>query len=332
VRERLGPDPAARAPSASDPAPPAPAGTLPAAALESAGANLRVPASIDLHTHSSASDGALTPAELVHQAAGAGIGLLALTDHDTTAGLDTAVRAAAAVGIELVPGVELSADWRAQSIHILGLWIDPAAPALSALLAQQAVRRYQRLRSMCERLTGLGLPGDACRRAVEEAPGMPTRMHLARALADAGCVQDPEEAFRRYLVPGRPACIEADWPALGSVVTTIVAAGGLAVLAHPARYRLSAGARRALLEAFRAAGGAGLEVVSGGQGGAHAEGLAALARHHGLKGSVGSDFHGPGRTWNPLGRLAKLPDRLAPVWSGVRPTTEQGRSAASLSS
>ncbi|HLW24567.1 MAG TPA: PHP domain-containing protein [Steroidobacteraceae bacterium] len=287
---------------------------------------------VDLHTHSTCSDGALTPRALIARAAAAGIGTLALTDHDTTAGLAEAAVAARLAGITLVPGIELSASWRAQTIHIVGLGIDPEAPALRSVLDAQAARRQRRLEQMCARLTRLGLPGESLRRAVESVAGIPTRTHLAAALTAAGHVRAAEEAFRRYLAAGKPAHVSAGWPGIESIVASIVSAGGCAVLAHPARYRLSAGARQLLLGAFTAAGGRALEVVSGGNGAQHAESLATLATRFGLEGSVGSDFHSPEQTWNPLGRLAKLPDSVTPVWHGSRLTREHGRSAESFSS
>jgi 3',5'-nucleoside bisphosphate phosphatase len=269
---------------------------------------------IDLHTHSNCSDGSLTPAELVTRAAAAGIEVLALTDHDTVAGLEQAQHSACVLGLRLVPGVEISASWRAQSIHVLGLWVDPASAELRRVLHTQAERRRARMRRMCERLGKLGLPGSALLAAVEAHPGLPTRAHLANAMVAAGHVNRADEAFRKYLGSGKAANVAAEWPALDVVVGWIRAAGGVAALAHPARYALSAGARRQLLTEFVAAGGGALEVVTGANGAQHVEAVAALAVQYGLMGSVGSDFHDPQHTWNPLGRSLKLPDCVTPVW------------------
>jgi len=269
---------------------------------------------IDLHTHSNCSDGSLTPAELVARAAAAGIEVLALTDHDTVTGLDQAQRSAGEHGLHLVPGVEISAAWRSQAIHVLGLWIDPACAELCEVLRTQAERRRARMRKICERLGKLGLPGDELLAAVEANPGLPTRAHLANAMVAGGHVARADEAFRKYLGSGKGAHVAADWPALETVVGWIGAAGGVASLAHPARYSLSAGARRQLLRDFAAAGGTALEVVSGANGASHIEAVAALAVKYGLMGSVGSDFHDPQHTWNPLGRSLKLPDCVTPVW------------------
>jgi predicted metal-dependent phosphoesterase TrpH len=269
---------------------------------------------IDLHTHSNCSDGALTPAELVARAAAAGVEVLALTDHDTVAGLTEADHSAGVHGLRLVPGVEISASWRAQAIHVLGLWIDPASAELRSVLKMQAERRRARMRKICARLEKLGLPGPLLLAAVEAQPGLPTRAHLANAMVAGGHVSRADEAFRRYLGAGKPANVAAEWPALDVVVGWIRAAGGVAALAHPARYALSAGARRQMLTDFVAAGGGALEVVTGANGAQHVEGVAALAVKYGLMGSVGSDFHDPQLTWNPLGRSLKLPDCVTPVW------------------
>ena len=269
---------------------------------------------IDLHTHSNRSDGSLTPAELVASAAAAGVEVLALTDHDTVAGLAEARQSAAEHGLRLVPGVEISASWRAQAIHVVGLWIDPASAELRGGLDSQSERRRERMRNMCARLEKLRLPGAELLAAVQAHPGVPTRSHLANALVAGGHVKSVDDAFRKYLGAGKQAHAAAGWPALEVVVGWIRAAGGVAVLAHPARYALSAGGRRQLLADFVAAGGAALEVVTGGNGAQHAEAASVLAVKYGLMGSVGSDFHDPEHIWNPLGRPLKLPDCVTPVW------------------
>ncbi len=264
--------------------------------------------------HSNCSDGTLSPADLVARAAAAGIEVLALTDHDTVAGLEAARHSAGILGLRWVPGVEISASWRAQSIHVLGLWIDPGDAELREALLGQEERRRERMRTMCARLGKLGLPGDELLAAVQSNPGLPTRAHLARALFAGGHVPRVDDAFRKYLGSGKPANVAAEWPGLEVVVGWIRAAGGVAALAHPLRYTLSAGARRALIADFVAAGGAALEVVSGANGAEHVDALAVMAVKHGLMGSVGSDFHDPELTWNPLGRSLKLPDCVIPVW------------------
>jgi hypothetical protein len=269
---------------------------------------------IDLHTHSNCSDGSLSPSALVERAAAAGVSVLALTDHDTVAGLDEAQRAANCQGIRLVPGVEISASWHSQAIHLLGLWIDPAAPELQDRLHSQGNLRRQRMKLICARLEKLKLPGAELLAAVQKNPGLPTRAHLAAAMVAGGHADTHDAAFRKYLSKGKAAHIAAQWPELKTVVGWIRAAGGAASLAHPARYGLSAGARRRLLADFTAAGGISLEVVTGGNGDQHVDTCAALAVKYGLFGSVGSDFHNPRAAWNPLGRSLKLPDCVTPVW------------------
>lgn len=269
---------------------------------------------VDLHTHSHHSDGSLAPADLVERAAAAGIGLLALTDHDSVAGLAEARRAADRIGIRLVPGVEISASWRHQTIHVLGLWIDPGCAPLASFLESQAERRRERMARICARLQRAGLPGDALLAAVGACPGLPTRSHLAAALVAGGHVRRAEDAFRKFLAPGRPGHVAAGWPALEPAIAAVRAAGGIASLAHPLRYRLSAGARKSLLAEFAAGGGGALEVITGANGAQHAATCAAMANKHGLRASLGSDFHHPQLAWNPLGRLAKLPDGIDPVW------------------
>jgi hypothetical protein len=256
----------------------------------------------------------LSPAALVEHAAVAGVQVLALTDHDTIAGLDEAQCAANECGLKLVPGVEISAAWRSQAIHVLGLWIDPASADLRGVLHAQGELRRLRMRKICARLEKLRLPGAELLAAVERNPGLPTRAHLAAAMVAGGHVDSHDAAFRKYLRKGKAAHIAAEWPTLEAVVGWIRAAGGVASLAHPARYNLSAGARRRLLADFIAAGGTALEVVTGGNGAQHADTCAALALKHGLFGSVGSDFHNPQAAWNPLGRSLKLPDCVTPVW------------------
>lgn len=269
---------------------------------------------IDLHTHSNCSDGFLSPAALVAHAAAAGVQVLALTDHDTVSGIDQAQRAALESGLRLIPGVEISASWRAQSIHVLGLWIDPVSAELRSRLDAQGDLRRVRMRKICARLGKLRLPGNELLAAVETSPGLPTRAHLAAALVAGGHVATTEAAFRKYLSKGKTAHIAAEWPPLDAVIGWVRAAGGVASLAHPMRYSLSAGARRRLLADFTAAGGTVLEVVTGGNGAQHVDTSATLAVSHGLQGSVGSDFHSPHAAWNPLGRSLKLPDCVAPVW------------------
>ena len=271
---------------------------------------------VDLHMHSSASDGVLAPAALMAHAAACGVTYLALTDHDTVAGLDEAGTAARSLGVTLVAGVELSVDWRGRSLHVLGLAFDPLAQVLADGLRQLQAIRQERAQQFAARLAAAGAPGDAAYELVSAAGRIPTRMHFARALVTLGAAKDVATAFDRWLARGRPGYFAAKWPSLAEATGWVVSAGGCAVIAHPLRYPLSAGARRDLCADFKAVGGRGIEVMTGGGGIRNADQAISLAVRCGLEGSVGSDFHDPAIPWNPPGRLAKLPGSVRPVWSG----------------
>jgi hypothetical protein len=274
---------------------------------------------VDLHLHSTASDGMLEPAALVEHVAGCGVQLMALTDHDTVAGVDEAAAAAVACGIGFVAGVELSVTWRGKSLHVLGLAIDPHAPDLARGIGVQQTIRDERAERIAERLQKAGAPGREVLDGIRSAGSMPTRTHFARALVALGAAKDMGGAFDRWLGRGKPGYAPTAWPALAEATGWITAAGGKAVIAHPMRYPLSAGARRELCADFKAAGGIGLEVITGGGSVRDREQAISLAVRTGLEGSVGSDFHDPAIPWNPPGRLAKLPASIRPVWTGFLP-------------
>lgn len=267
---------------------------------------------IDLHCHSHHSDGVLSPEALVALAAARGVRLLALTDHDSTAGCDEAGAAAAARGIRFLTGVELTARWQSEEIHIVGLRVQTEAASLRHYCgALQALRR-DRVEQMTRKLVALGVPDEPLRAQLRTMRS-PTRTHLARALVAAGRAPSVQGAFDRYLGRGGPAWCEAHWPGVESAVAAIVASGGVAVLAHPHRYRLGKPSLSALTGAFREAGGAGIEVSMAGMSPAQSAAAARLARRHALEGSVGSDFHEPGLPWRPLGRFVKLPEAVHPI-------------------
>jgi 3',5'-nucleoside bisphosphate phosphatase len=271
---------------------------------------------VDLHLHSAASDGVLDPAALVAHVAGCGVKLMALTDHDTVAGVEAAAAAAGRAGIAFVAGVEVSAAWRGRTIHVLGLAVDPANPVLESGLAAQRGRRESRAAAIAAKLDAAGQPGSGALAAIRRRGSLPTRTHFARVLVAEGAAADMAGAFSRWLGRGRPAHVRGEWPELAEVTGWIVAAGGKAVIAHPMRYPLSAGARREMCAEFAAAGGCGVEVVTGGGSVRDREQALSLAVRCRLEGSVGSDFHDPSVPWNPPGRLAKLPGSVRPVWSG----------------
>ena len=268
---------------------------------------------IDLHTHSHCSDGTLPPAELVERALVRGVSVLALTDHDTTAGLAEA-REAAAGRLQLIAGVEITAGWRGQEIHVVGLGIDPAEPALQRHLAELVRMRRERITAIGARLARQRHFGgrDPGAKVLATAP-VPTRTHLARELVGAGDARDTQDAFDRWLGRGQPGHVPQQWPDVDAAVAAIRGAGGHAVLAHPHRYKLSSGALDNLCTQFRATGGAALEVSLPSLSPNDASRLARLARAHGLAGSVASDFHEPGLPWRQLGRFAKLPEGIEPL-------------------
>ncbi len=267
---------------------------------------------IDLHCHSTASDGTLAPAAVVARAAAQGVTMLALTDHDTTAGLAEAAAAARRQGLHFVPGIELSALWAGMTIHVVGLDIDPDHPVLQAGQARQAEERARRAQAMVARLLELGFEGAEA--ALPEDLRGAGRSHFARWLVAEGHAKDWRAAFKRYLSRGRPAYVPGRWPALEEVVAWIRAAGGVPVLAHPARYRLTHAKLERLLRQFVAAGGEALEVVSSSHGPEDRLRMARLATRLGLAASAGSDFHGPGG-FVELGRDLSLPEGCRPVWT-----------------
>jgi predicted metal-dependent phosphoesterase TrpH len=270
-------------------------------------------ARVDLHTHSSCSDGLLSPTALVDAAAQRHVGLLALTDHDTVAGCDEAARACSTHGIRFVTGTELTCGWQGREIHVVGLAIDVRSPALQAYTADVAERRRRRIDAIGARLTRARLPGATLAAAVLAAHATPTRSHLARELVSGGFARDEADAFDRWLGHGGAAHVAGEWPDLAAATRCITVARGLAVLAHPHRYRASPGALRELCTVFKAAGGRGIEVSLPGMGPDDTERAVSLARRFELAGSIGSDFHVPGLPWRPLGRFAKLPDGVTPV-------------------
>jgi predicted metal-dependent phosphoesterase TrpH len=269
----------------------------------------------DLHTHSTASDGAYAPAELVEQAAAAGITGLALTDHDSTAGLAEAQAAAATLGVRLIPAVEISATWQNKTIHIVGLNISPECELLRQGLARLQATRHERAQEMSRRLAKYGIPGVFEAVQTMAGDGMITRTHFAKHLAGLGLAGSVRDAFDRYLTHGKPGYVSTRWAEMEEAVTWIRTAGGAAVLAHPQRYKLTGSWLRRLLSEFREAGGAGLEVVSGTASPGDVQSSAEYARRFDLLASCGSDFHSPDNNWSKLGRLPPLPTGLVPVWS-----------------
>jgi predicted metal-dependent phosphoesterase TrpH len=272
---------------------------------------------IDLHCHSTYSDGTLTPTQLIEHAASRGVGVLALTDHDATDGLAEARDAAGEHGIGLINGVEISVSWRERTVHVVGLQVDPGSPALAAGLAAIRAGRDRRAEKIVAAFDAAGITGSGsgARRFVANAQ-MIGRTHFARFLVERGTVKSVQSAFKRFLGAGQPCFISHQWAKLDEAVSWIRGAGGVAVLAHPGRYPFDTAEMRALLAEFRELGGAAIEVVSGAHGPHHRQMFAKQAGYFGLAGSAGSDYHGPGESYLDLGGLPALPLGCNPVWSG----------------
>jgi len=273
--------------------------------------------SVDLHCHSNVSDGRLAPAELVRRAAARGVDLLALTDHDELAGLEEAQAVAREVGIGFVNGVEISVTWRGKTVHVVGLGIDRSDATLAAGLARVRSGRTRRAQAMAQSLARAGIRGSfEGALALAENPAMIGRTHFARHLAATAVVANPAEAFRHYLVPGKPGYVPHDWAALRDAIGWILGAGGQAVLAHPGRYAFSAGALHALIAEFCALGGRALEIETSNHSADQVRLFTALARHFGLCASCGSDFHAPdeGAEFGALRGIALPVPSIAETW------------------
>lgn len=270
----------------------------------------------DLHNHSTRSDGVLSPTRLIELAARTGVDAIALTDHDTTEGVEEAAAAARAHGLGFVPGVEVSVSWGDTTVHVVGLHVDPSSPALRQGLDSIRSGRVARARDIAAALEKLGFADTfepALRLARDER--VISRTHFARHLAERGAVKDTQQAFDKYLAKGKPAYVPHRWASLEDAVGWIRGSGGTAVLAHPGRYDLKPMMRHELLGQFKALGGAAIEVVTG----SHRPEEYALwqreALEFGFMASRGADYHGPGESpWEP-GRLPPLHGSLTPVWS-----------------
>ncbi len=271
--------------------------------------------SFDLHSHSTASDGTLTPTQLVARADEAGVDYLAVTDHDTTAGLDEARMEARSRDIEIISGCEISVTWSNTTIHIVGLNIREDAAELQQGLEKLRTYRQWRAEEIGRRLEKKGIPG-AYEGAKERARGvLISRTHFAHFLAEHGYASDVRDVFRKYLVNKKPGYVAGQWAALDEVVGWIKNAGGQAVIAHPARYRLTRSKLLRLIGEFRELGGDALEVVSGSHSRDESFTMAKHARDNGLMASAGSDFHGPENPWIELGQLPALPQGCQPIWN-----------------
>ncbi|MEC5397164.1 3',5'-nucleoside bisphosphate phosphatase [Uliginosibacterium sp. H1] len=273
------------------------------------------PLNADLHCHSTVSDGLLAPTEVVRRAVNNGVELLALTDHDELGGLAAARAEADAQDLRFLDGVEISVSWGDQTIHIVGLDVDPSDATLSAGLANVRSGRDARAQRIGEELERIGIHG-----ALEGAqayagnPALVSRAHFARFMVATGVARDTASVFEHYLTPGKPGYVEHVWATLDEAVGWIHAAGGVAVIAHPGRYRLPEAEMTRFYDHFRDLGGEGIEVVSGAHSPSQVRDYARIARRYGFAASRASDFHGVGESPVDLGRASALPPDLEPIW------------------
>ncbi len=268
----------------------------------------------DLHTHSSVSDGILSPENLVSRAKLMGVDVLALTDHDSVAGLARARASAEACGLGFIDGIELSCQWGKIGVHIVGLNIDPQNASLQEGIRAQSEARRLRGELIAKKLEKAGISG-ALEGAKTIADGAVLgRPHFAQYLLDCGAVSSINMAFKKYLGAGKPGDVKNLWPSLADGIGWVKAAGGQAVLAHPDKYKMTRTKQRALVSDFAAAGGLALEVISGKQNTGVADYLVRLARQYDLYTSCGSDFHRPDQVWQELGAFGTMPVDSNPVW------------------
>ena len=270
----------------------------------------------DLHCHSVVSDGTLSPEMLAARAAANGVELWALTDHDEIGGQQRAAAAAHANGMAYLTGTEISVTFIGATVHIVGLGFDPDDAGLRAGLAQTRGGRQERAMEIAAGLAQVGIKGayEGALKYVSN-PDLISRTHFGRYLVEAGVCKDTNEVFRKYLTDGKPGFVPHKWATLKEAVTWITGAGGVAVIAHPARYKFSANEEYALFTEFKALGGRGVEVVTGSHTAAEAVTYAKTAQEYGLVASRGSDFHSPTESHTDLGKLPLLPGQLTPVWT-----------------
>ena len=270
---------------------------------------------VDLHCHSSVSDGVLAPAAVAARAHANGVDLWALTDHDELEGIAPAHAAAKALGLGFVPGVEISVTWANQTVHVVGLQIDETNLQLANGLKDTRSGRERRAREMAAQLELAGIPGtfDGALKFVGN-PDLIGRTHFARYLIEIGVRENVAAVFKDYLIEGKPGFVPHRWATLSQAVDWILGAGGVAVIAHPGRYRFARLAYDELFNTFKDLGGTAIEVMTGSHTVDQYAEYAKVARHHGFKASRGSDFHSPGESRIDLGALPACPPGLVPVW------------------
>jgi predicted metal-dependent phosphoesterase TrpH len=270
----------------------------------------------DLHCHSVVSDGTLTPETLALRAFENGVHLWALTDHDELGGQLRAQQAARDLGMDYLSGVEISVTWMGHTIHIVGLGIDAAHIGILEGLRRTRDGRQNRAKMMADQLAKVGIAGSYEGALLYAGnPELISRTHFARFLVEQGVCRDTDQVFKNYLVEHKPGYVPHQWASLDDALTWIKAAGGVAVIAHPGRYKLTAMQLDELFKHFKELGGLAIEVVTGSHSPAQYQTYAKAAEHYGFMASRGSDFHDPGESYIDLGKLPHLPDHLTPVWS-----------------
>ena len=270
----------------------------------------------DLHCHSTASDGLLSPEAVARRAAENGVELFSLADHDDLGGLSVAASVAGELGMRFVTGVEISIEWNKAQIHILGYNFDPGNAALNAALASIREGRLLRARRMSDDLEKKLKLRECFAGALRFAtnPNLISRAHFARYLVELGLYKEVRNVFESCLIPGRPGYVDHQWASLEAAVGWILGAGGIASVAHPGRYKLSRKQMREFFGEFKALGGRAIEVVSGSHSADNVLTFGRLAHEFGFMASCGSDFHGPGESYIDLGRIDPLPAGLTPIW------------------
>lgn len=269
----------------------------------------------DLHCHSIVSDGTLTPEALALRAKANGVELWALTDHDEIGGQDRAIEAARLAGLPYLTGAEISVTFAGTTVHIVGLGMDHTHPALVNGLRATRGGREMRARAMSDDLARAGIPGvyEGALKFVDN-PELISRTHFARYLVEAGVCKETNEVFRKYITEGKPGFVPHRWASLRDAVGWITQSGGVAIIAHPGRYKLTANEEYALFTEFKSLGGQGVEVMTGAHGQADYVKYADYCQEFDLAASRGSDFHSPEESHTDLGKLPQLPASVTPVW------------------
>ncbi len=274
---------------------------------------------VDLHCHSTVSDGMLVPAEVAARAKTNGVDVWALTDHDEVGGIAEAREAAGDLGLVFVPGVEISVTWGGETVHIVGLQIDETNETLVNGLFATRTGRERRAQDIADQLAAVGIPG-AFEGALKYVgnPDLISRTHFARYIVELGIESNLNDVFRHYLTEGKPGFVPHRWASLKDAVGWITGAGGVAIIAHPGRYDLTELGFDAFFAEFKYLGGAAIEVTTGSHTVDQYDYYAKIARRYDFLASRGSDFHGPGESRVDLGALPPLPDRVVPVWHNWR--------------